>query len=44
MFRRYQKCYCMNNNNNDNSTDMLETKCNSVSSYVEDDYDSTFSF
>lgn len=39
MFRRYQKCYCMNNNNNDNSTDMLETKCNSVSSYVEDDYD-----
>ena len=29
----------MNNNNNDNSTDMLETKCNSVSSYVEDDYD-----
>ena len=40
MFRRYQKCYCMNNNNNDNSTDMLETKCNSVSSYVEDDYDS----
>ena len=39
MFRRYPKCYCMNNSR-ENSTDMLETKCDSVSSYVEDNYNS----
>ena len=39
MFRRYPKCYCMNNSR-ENSTDMLETKCDSVSSYVENNYNS----
>ena len=41
MFRRYQKCYCMNNNcqNEDTNSDILETKCNQVKSY-EDDFDS----
>ena len=41
MFRRCQKCYCMNNNykNDDMQSDILETKCNQVASY-EDDFDS----
>ena len=43
MFRRYQKCCCMNNNYSNNSCDMendvLENKCNNVTSY-ETDYDS----
>ena len=43
MFRRYQKCYCMNNdykNNNCNmQEDIIENKCNNISSY-ENEYDS----
>ena len=42
MFRRYKKCYCMNNdyNNSCNMQDeILEDKCNNVNSY-EDSYDS----
>lgn len=42
MFRRYKKCYCMNNDykNNCNMNDeILEDKCNHVTSY-EDNYDS----
>ena len=42
MFRRYKKCYCMNNDykNSCNMQDeILEDKCNNVSSY-EDSYDS----
>ena len=42
MFRRYKKCYCMNNDykNNCNMNDeILEDKCNHVNSY-EDNYDS----
>ena len=42
MFRRFKKCYCMNNNYNNDSCnmpkDILEDKCNNVSSY-EDNYD-----
>ncbi len=36
MFRNYRQNYCMNNNyqNNSNATnDLMETKCNNVSSY-----------
>lgn len=43
MFRRYKKCYCMNNDykNNDCNmqNDILEDKCNNLNSY-EDSYDS----
>lgn len=45
MFRRYKKCYCMNNTynnmNNDYNTanDILEDKCDNVVSY-DTDYDS----
>lgn len=40
MFRRYQKCCCMNNNCQDeNMSDMLETKCCKVQSY-ENEFDS----
>ena len=39
MFNR-RRCYCMNNNYSNQScntqNDILETKCNSVASYVED--------
>ena len=42
MFRRFKKCYCMNNNYGNDSCnmqkDILEDKCNNVSSY-EDNYD-----
>lgn len=46
MFRRYPKCYCMNNTYNTNNSnckeenEVLETSCNSVCSYVDDDIDS----
>lgn len=36
MFRRYKKCYCMNNeykNNSCNMNDIIEDKCNQVASY-----------
>ena len=46
MFRRYPKCYCMNNTyktNNSNckeENEILETSCNSISSYIDNDIDS----
>lgn len=37
MFRRYRKCYCMNNNYTNDSCELqneiLEDKCNNVASY-----------
>lgn len=44
MFRRYKKCYCMNNNYNSDSCSMqkeiLEDKCDHVNSYADENYDS----
>lgn len=44
MFRRYQKCYCMNNDfkntNCDNQKETYEDICNHVSSYSDDNFDS----
>ena len=43
MFRRYPKCCCMNNTYKTNckqNNEVLETNCNSVCSYVDDDIDS----
>ena len=39
MFRRFPRCHCMNNTYNTNSNqenEVLETSCNSVCSYVDD--------
>ena len=35
--RRFQKCYCMNNGNNNMNSNMIEDKCDNVcpSSYEE---------
>ena len=36
MFGRYQKCYCMNNNHDDNcDNDIIEKSCQNVGSYNE---------
>lgn len=43
MFRRYKKCFCMNNtyeNDNCNSQNILEDKCSNVCSFTDDDFDS----
>ncbi len=42
MFRRFKKCYCMNNNMNDtckNQKEILEDKCDNVISYEDNMYD-----
>ena len=42
MFRRYKKCYCMNNNYKNDcnmQNEVLEDKCNNISSYEENIYD-----
>lgn len=45
MFRNYKKCYCMNNNHNNDSyenyNDMIENQCSNVMSY--EDYNDSCS-
>lgn len=44
MFRRHKKCYCMNNNYNNDAcnnmkNDILEDKCSNVTSYEDENFD-----